>query len=63
MDNLSKEKLKFIKSLQLKKFRTLNNLLLIEGFLPVSEAIRGGYELKDLLYTPYIKDKPGLDTI
>ena len=46
--------------LQKKKYRTLNERLIIEGSLPLEEAARSQYLIKEIFYNPFILDKPGV---
>ena len=47
---LSANKIKFIRSLQQKKFRDEHNLFIAEGEKIVEEALRSGYNVKEVFY-------------
>lgn len=47
---LSANKIKFIRSLQQKKFRDEHNLFIAEGEKIVDEALRSGYNVKEIFY-------------
>ena len=50
MSALSANKIKFIRSLHQKKFRDEHNLFIAEGEKIVEEALRSGYNVKELFY-------------
>lgn len=56
---ISKSNAKFIKSLQLKKYRKQEQLFLVEGAKSVLEVFNSGFEVKQLLATPlFLKENP-----
>ncbi|MBN2781082.1 MAG: RNA methyltransferase [Candidatus Marinimicrobia bacterium] len=59
-DILTRDILKTAASLQNKKFRSLENRLLIEGTLPLEEALKSEYRVTDIFYSPFLLEKPGL---
>jgi TrmH family RNA methyltransferase len=62
-DVLSKARLKFLRSLRMKKVRAQEGLLLVEGLNAVHEAVRGGHAL-ELLLTPEARERfPGVDAV
>ncbi len=60
---LSATALKSLTALQQKKYRNREGKLIIEGFIPVLEAIRSAWVISDIYFTPYIQAKPGFDEI
>lgn len=54
---LSKNTLKFIKSLQQKKFRKLENAFFVEGGKNVAELLESDFEVKHLLYTEKFEEE------
>ncbi len=59
-DILTRDIMKTAASLQNKKFRSLENRLLIEGTLPLEEALKSDYRVTDIFYSPFLLEKPGL---
>lgn len=54
---LTKQTVKFTKSLQIKKFRRLYNQFIIEGEKAVLEVLTSGLTVHKLLITPYFQNK------
>lgn len=54
---ISKNTLKFIKSLQQKKFRKQENAFFVEGAKNVTELLQSDFEVKQLLYTEKFYEK------
>lgn len=57
---LTKNTLKRVRSLAHKKYRHLENQLLIEGLLSLQEAMASNYVIREIFYNPYIMQKPGV---
>lgn len=57
MPLVSKNTLKFIKSLQLKKFRKEHSMFLVEGVKSVLELLNSNYETEMVLYTAEVKSE------
>jgi RNA methyltransferase, TrmH family len=49
--------------LQQKKFRLQQKMLLIEGLLPLQEAVRGAYRIREIFYKPAVLEKPGVQAL
>ena len=47
-------------SYQKKKFRNLDQMLLIEGLLPLEEAVKSSYKITEVFYNPFLLNKPGV---
>lgn len=60
---ISKKQISYFAGLRQKKVRRIEGKMLVEGYLPVLEAVRSDYIVTDLVYTPYIKDKQGFEEI
>jgi len=60
---LSKEHQKLIRSLHQKKYRTLHQSYLLEGILPLEEALKMKAPVTEILYQPFLMDKPGFQTL
>lgn len=56
----SRRVLKEASQLQHKKFRSKRNMLLIEGLLPLEEAAKSDYRIREVFYNPYLLEKPGV---
>lgn len=56
----SRRTLKEASQLQHKKFRSQRNMLLIEGLLPLEEAAKSDYRIREVFYNPYLLEKPGV---
>ncbi|MGN6646949.1 MAG: TrmH family RNA methyltransferase [Cytophaga sp.] len=54
---LTKQTVKFTKSLQIKKFRRLYNQFIIEGEKSVLEVLTSDFNIQKLLITPYFQNK------
>jgi len=52
--------LKQARSLQTKKYRYKDRQFLIEGSLPLEEALKSGYHIRKIFYSPRILEKPGI---
>ena len=50
MSALSANKIKYIRSLHQKKYRDEHNLFIAEGEKIVEEALRSGYNVKEVFY-------------
>ncbi|HDR04039.1 MAG TPA: RNA methyltransferase [Candidatus Marinimicrobia bacterium] len=61
--SLSKEKLKFLTSLQEKKYRAIHGLFPVEGILPAEELLQSEFKLKEFYYIPWLKNRPGFDEL
>ena len=60
---ISKSEIKFIKSLNLQKFRDKNNVFKVEGWRTIKEFLSSDYKLIDLFVTnDFIKNDPFLDS-
>jgi RNA methyltransferase, TrmH family len=57
--SLSKETLKFLTSLQEKKYRAIHGLFPVEGILPVEELLQSEFKLKEFYYIPWLENRPG----
>ena len=61
---ISKNEIKFIKSLNLQKFRDKNNVFKVEGWRTIKEFLSSDYKLIDLFVTSgFITNDPFLDSI
>ena len=60
---LSKNKIKFIKSLQQKKFRTMNNLFVVEGRKGVLSLIGSSFTVEEVYCSPNIFEYPEINTL
>ena len=63
MDILEKNHIKFLTSLQKRKYRSQNTVFLAEGILPVLEAKRANYKIKEIYYTPHLAANIDFDSI
>lgn len=52
--------LKRVLMYQRKKVRNLDSMILIEGLLPLEEAVKSSYLVNEIFYNPFILDKPGI---
>jgi TrmH family RNA methyltransferase len=57
---LTRQILKRAISLQKKKYRNIESAILIEGLLPLEEAVKSHYIIKEVYYTVFLLDKPGV---
>jgi len=60
---LSKEHQKLIRSLEQKKYRSVHHAYLLEGILPLEEALKMSAPVKEILYQPFLLDKPGFQIL
>lgn len=58
--NLTRQILKRAVSLQKKKYRNIESAILIEGLLPLEEAVKSHYIIKEVFYNVFLLDKPGV---
>jgi len=63
METLSKEHLKRIRSLQQKKYRSIHQAYLLEKILLLEEALKMQARVQEILYQPYLLDKPGFNAL
>jgi RNA methyltransferase, TrmH family len=47
-------------SLQKKKYRNIESAILIEGLLPLEEAVKSHYIIEEVFYNPFLLNKPGV---
>jgi len=52
-----------IRSLHQKKYRILHQSYLLEGILPLEEALKTKAPVTEILYQPFLMDKPGFKTL
>jgi tRNA G18 (ribose-2'-O)-methylase SpoU len=57
---LTKQVMKRAVSFQKKKFRNIDSIILIEGLLPLMEAVESQYVITDVFYNPFLLNKPGV---
>ncbi len=57
---MSQAVLKRAISYQKKKFRSIDHVIVIEGLLPLEEAIKSDYKIKEVFYNPFFLNKPGV---
>jgi TrmH family RNA methyltransferase len=57
---LTKQVMKRAVSFQKKKFRNIDSVILIEGLLPLMEAVESQYVITDVFYNPFLLNKPGV---
>jgi len=50
-------------SLQKKKYRNIESSILIEGLLPLEEAVKSNYVVTDIFYNHYLLNKPGVEQL
>lgn len=60
---LSKDHQKQIRSLKQKKYRTIHQAYLLEGILPLEEALKMKAPVQEILYQPLLLDKPGFQRL
>lgn len=60
LNDLSKQVMKRVVSLQKKKYRNIESAILVEGLLPLEEAVKSSYRITDVFYNPYLLNKPGV---
>ena len=48
-------------SLQKKKYRNIESAILIEGLLPLEEAVKSNYVIQEVYYNPFLLQKPGVN--
>lgn len=63
METLSKEHQKRIRVLQQKKHRSVHGTYLLEGILPLEEALKMKAPVQEILYQPFLLDKPGFQAL
>lgn len=47
-------------SLQKKKYRNIESAILVEGLLPLEEAVKSNYTIEEVYYNPFLLNKPGV---
>ncbi|RKY56931.1 MAG: hypothetical protein DRP93_00300 [Candidatus Neomarinimicrobiota bacterium] len=57
---LTKAVMKQAVSLKKKKYRNIESAILIEGLLPLEEAVRSNYVIQEVYYNPFLLQKPGV---
>ena len=57
---LTKAVMKRAVSLQKKKYRNIESVILIEGLLPLEEAVKSNYIIEEVYYNPFLLQKPGV---
>ena len=57
---LTKQVMKRAVSLQKKKYRNIESAILIEGLLPLEEAVKSNYVIEEVFYNPFLLNKPGI---
>jgi len=57
---LTKAVMKRAVSLQKKKYRNIESVILIEGLLPLEEAVKSNYVIEEVFYNPFLLQKPGV---
>ena len=58
--DLTKAVMKRAVSLQKKKYRNIESAILVEGLLPLEEAIKSNYVIQEVYYNPFLLQKPGV---
>ncbi|MCF7832806.1 MAG: RNA methyltransferase [Candidatus Marinimicrobia bacterium] len=57
---LTRQVMKRAISFQKKKYRNIESAILIEGLLPLEEAIKSNYVIEEVYYNPFLLNKPGV---
>lgn len=60
ISELTRQIMKRAISFQKKKFRNIESVILVEGLLPLEEAVKSDYKIEDVYYSPYLLNKPGV---
>ena len=63
LSELTKQILKTAISFQKKKYRNIESSILIEGLLPLEEAVKSNYTVTDVFYNHYLLNKPGVEQL
>lgn len=58
--DLTRQVLKRVISLQKKKYRHIESAILIEGLLPLEEAVKSNYIIEEVYFNPFLLNKPGV---
>ena len=57
---LTRKVMKRAVSLQKKKYRNIESAILVEGLLPLEEAVKSNYVIEEVYYNPFLLQKPGV---
>ena len=57
---LTRQIMKRAISLQKKKYRNIESAILVEGLLPLEEAVKSNYVIEEVYYNPFLLQKPGV---
>ena len=60
ISELSKQVMKKAVSLQKKKYRNIESAILVEGLLPLEEAVKSNYVIDEVYFNPFLLNKPGV---
>ena len=60
ISDLTQRVLKRTISFQKKKYRNIESTILIEGLLPLEEAVKSKYLIEEVYYNPFLLNKPGV---
>ncbi|MCK4813769.1 MAG: RNA methyltransferase [Candidatus Marinimicrobia bacterium] len=60
VQDLTRQILKTTVSLQKKKYRNIKEKIVIEGLLPLEEALRSAYRITEIFFNPFLLKKPGV---
>ncbi|MEA2077925.1 MAG: RNA methyltransferase [Candidatus Marinimicrobia bacterium] len=60
ISELTQRVLKRALSLQKKKYRNIESAILVEGLLPLEEAVKSNYIIDEVYYNPFLLNKPGV---